>query len=124
MNENKENYKNYNNDDNDTDSDIKVSSGMKKILNGFIENVENKKDLNFKQILVISHGGWISEFFSLIRRYKNLSNDNSFKYLNTSISLVRIYCSNCLGYCKEKSQSELCRINIDIVFENNTAHLE
>lgn len=92
---------------------------MKKILDGFIEN---KKDLNFKQILVFSHGGWINELFSLIREYKGLTHDNVFKYSNTSISLLRIYCFKCQGICTNKSDS--CRINIDIVFENNIAHLD
>lgn len=94
------------------------TSTMKKILDGFINN---KNELNFKQVLVISHGGWINELFSLIQEYKSLSHDNIFRHANTSISLVRIYCSNCIGFCKSKSDS--CRVKIDIVFENNTTHL-
>ncbi len=90
-----------------------------KILDGFINNV---KDLNFKQILVISHAGWISQFFSLIREYNGLNNDHGSKVMNTSISLVRIYCSKCLGVCINKT--DICRIKIDIICENNTAHLE
>lgn len=90
--------------------EIKKDEKMKNTLD---EIINNQKDLKNKQILAISHGYWINEFFGMIRELKCQSHDDTaFKYSNTSINLVRVTNADSEG-----------NVNIEIIFENNTAHL-
>lgn len=83
---------------------------------------KSKNDLNLKEIMVVTHGGRITEFFRVLRLYKGLDPESKVKFDNTSVNCVRIYCENCAGKCvKNEAQ---CKLVFDIIFHNNTLHLD
>jgi len=80
------------------------------------------KEFEFKEIMAVTHGGFLTEFFRLIRLFKGLDPESRTKFDNTSINCVRIYCENCAGKCYKQEQQ--CRLVMDIIFQNNTIHLD
>ena len=110
--------------------DIKLGNNNLNVLQVQVENkfkifdqiFKYKNKFNFKAFLVVTHGGWITEFFRLIRQIKKLNPDSNYHFDNTSINLVRIYCENCCGICFKNEQK--CKLKFEIIFQNNLIHLE
>lgn len=88
---------------------------MMKIYRGY------DKDLNFNRVLLITHPGFIMEFFNAIRIKKNIR----IKFINdskqSSLYIIKIYCGNCGNVCYSKDQN--CKLEFDVILYNDIQHL-
>lgn len=86
-----------------------------KIYRGF------NPDLNFPRVLLVTHGGFIMEFFNSIRIKKNIR----IKFVNdskpASLYIIKVYCINCGALCYSKDKT--CKIEFDVILYNNRDHL-
>ena len=81
----------------------------------------DKDNTQFKKLLLITHGGWITEFFNNIRVRKGLSINGKQQANNTSLFIVRIYCTQCCGICVKEDNNN-CTIEYDILLFNDDSH--
>ena len=88
------------------------------IFNGFDETSETNR------IMIMTHNSVIIELLNVINRCKGLSSLTSNNNVNNcSISVLKIYCSDCNGKCI-KSNNENCNIEFDLILLNDSKHLE
>lgn len=109
-----------------------------------------RKDSEFKKILIVSHASNISKMIEIIMKCKGLLVYEKSMINNCSLTVVRIYCSNCGGVCKINHNDEninsnimfntpkvlnlneevsfkkfnQCNIEFDFILYNNVSHLE
>lgn len=85
---------------------------------------ENNEKVDYKRILMVTHSGFIMELINVVTRIKGLVILNKKSWVqNCSITILRIYCSNCNGVCLKQEQGN-CKIEYDFVCYDNSDHLQ
>lgn len=83
----------------------------------------NNNSKKIKKILIITHNGVIIELLNVISRLKGSNNLCSVSSVdNCSLTIIKIYCSNCKGECKLRD-NKLCKVEIDIILIGCKNHL-